>query len=165
MDENLSNDEKLMWTLGELAKHIDLIENSLAQMKARAHKTTMYPKDKTNLLAEIGGIEDWLKHMEAVIKSASFLLVPESFKKMWTTEQDEWWLLEVLDSNGRVGYLPHHVPTMGMLIIEDDDWFKYVVEQMKAAGNMRISRSAYDEFIAHYIAEMREQNDLDDPGV
>jgi hypothetical protein len=58
------------------------------------------------------------------------------FKRLWTSERDRWFLVEVelrYESGNRTGY------AIGSdeghrLIIEDDSMYRYVVDQMKKAG-------------------------------
>jgi hypothetical protein len=91
------------------------------------------------------------------LTEAKINLYTTSSQSMWTTKKDEWWLTVEKRPDGTESFSIEYAPEPGTMNYEDEEWYIFVLERMKEAGNMRISRSAYDEFIAHYVAEMYER--------
>jgi hypothetical protein len=157
---------ELRETFEETLRHIDLLRRSTERMKQRIKPMSLSAAERDSLLSEIGSMQYWLKQIEpnlqTQLKEAKISLYTASSQSMWTTNKDDWWLTLEKRDDGTELYSIEYGPVPGTMNYEDVEWYEFVLERMKEAGNMVISRSAYDEFIAHYIADAQERRDLNE---
>ncbi len=77
--------------------------------------------------------------------SAKNRTVLETWKRLWTTERNDYILVKV-QVGREVGYNIYHIPSRTMLIIENDDECAIVINQMLKANSRIMELDEFKEF-------------------
>jgi hypothetical protein len=162
----MTENQNVMFVLEEALRYIDLLKRSSERLKERTKQADLSAEERNGLLSEIGNMEGWTRAMELGLgthlrerKISSYIASSQS---MWTTEKEDWWLVEYKRPDESVFYSIEYVPQPGTMNVDDGDWYSYVCKRMKEAGNRIVSGEEYDEFIRNYIAEGRKRELEDD---
>jgi hypothetical protein len=94
---------------------------------------------RQDILLSIRSIEEALQNIKAILWEWGLPVLLAHYEKMWTTEKDDWWLVGQEKADGKDTYVILQVSKQLNLIIEDDEWYLYIIRRMKEAGNRRIT--------------------------